>query len=250
MQLQPLKNKIALITGSAQGLGAEIAKSLAEDGASIILHDRDEERLNSVVQEISQAGGNVLQLISADLSLSSAADNIVGQLQPNSIDILVNNAGIAPVSPFANVDEALFDAMANVNMRSVFFLTQKLLPKINDGGRIINISSSLKKTYAEGFITYVSIKGFIEAFTKYLAGEVGGRAITVNAISPGAINTGLNPWFESAEGRSTLLKDQALKTLGVPTNIAHAITFLAGPKADWISGAIIDVDGGFKLTAS
>lgn len=138
--------------------------------------------------------------------------------------------------------------MIDINMRAVFFISQKLLPSINDGGRIINISSSLKKTYAPGFITYVAIKGFIEAFTKYLAGEIGGRGITVNAISPGAINTGLNPWFESDEGKETLLKDQALKTLGKPSYISDAVAFLASDQAAWISGAIIDVDGGFKLT--
>lgn len=119
---------------------------------------------------------------------------------------------------------------------------------MNDGGRIINISSSLKKTYAPGFITYVSIKGFIEAFTKYLAGEIGGRGITVNAISPGAINTGLNPWFETEEGIKVLLNDQALKKLGQPSYISDAVAFLASEQASWISGAIIDVDGGFKLT--
>ncbi|HAY0630489.1 TPA: SDR family oxidoreductase [Serratia marcescens] len=248
MQAKPLAGKIALITGSAQGLGAVIAKSLALEGAAVILHDRDEARLQAIAAEITQAGGTVQEVIGADLSLADAPDDIVRRLKAPSLDILVNNAGIAPVKPFADVDEPLFDTMIAVNLRAVFFLSQKLLPKINDGGRIINVSSSLKKTYADGFITYVAIKGFIEAFTKYLAGELGGRGITVNAISPGAINTGLNPWFESEEGRSVLLKNQALKRLGAPENIADAMTFLAGPKAAWLTGAIIDVDGGFQLT--
>lgn len=248
MQAKPLAGKIALITGSAQGLGAVIAKSLALEGAAVILHDRDEARLQAIAAEIAQAGGTFQELIGADLSLADAPEDIARRLKAPSLDILVNNAGIAPVKPFADVDESLFDTMIAVNLRAVFFLSQKLLPKINNGGRIINVSSSLKKTYADGFITYVAIKGFIEAFTKYLAGELGGRSITVNAISPGAINTGLNPWFESEEGRNALLKNQALKTLGAPKNIADAMTFLAGPKAAWLTGAIVDVDGGFQLT--
>lgn len=246
--MKKLTGKIALITGSARGIGAVIAKQLASEGASIILHDLETASLEETANEIRSAGGIVQQLIQADLSHHDAGDTIANSLNVDKIDILVNNAGIAPVKLFEEIDQKTFDAIIDINLRAVFFISQKLLPHINDGGRIINISSSLKKTYAPGFITYVAVKGFIEAFTKYLAGEIGNRGITVNAISPGAIDTGLNPWFQTDEGRAILLKDQALKLLGQPAYISDAVTFLASPQSEWISGAIIDVDGGFKLT--
>ncbi|NTZ88993.1 SDR family oxidoreductase [Burkholderia metallica] len=247
MSFRPLENQVALVTGSGRGIGAAIAKRLASNGASIVLLDMNASAIDQVAEEIVTAGGTVLRKIQADLSNADVADAVAVQLSGDTIDILVNNAGIAPVSSFVEITAGQFDSMVAINMRSVFFLTQALLPRIRDGGRIINISSSLKKTYAPGFIAYVSIKGFIEAFTKYLAGEIGTRGITVNAISPGAINTGLNPWFDTDEGKATLLKDQALKTLGMPEYIADAAAFLASPNSNWISGAILDVDGGFKL---
>lgn len=247
MSSLPLKNKTALITGSAQGIGAVIAKQLAHDGATIILHDLNITAAQQVAEEIRMAGGTVSQMIMADLSHPDAGDLVSQALGSARIDILVNNAGIAPVKTFEEMDAATFDKMLNINLRAVFFLTQKLLPHIQEGGRIINLSSSLKKTYVPGFIAYVAIKGFIEAFTKYLAGEVGIRGITVNAISPGAINTGLNPWFDTQEGKNTLLKDQALKSLGSPEYIADVVSFLSSAKACWISGTIVDVDGGYKL---
>nr|WP_315027932.1 SDR family oxidoreductase [uncultured Chryseobacterium sp.] len=244
-----LTGKTALITGAGRGIGAHIAKRLALEGALVVLHDLEIQSLEVTANDIRASGGIVQQLIQADLSNHEAGDIIVQALNVKKIDILVNNAGIAPVKSFQEVDQKMFNAMVDINMRAVFFISQKLLPYINNGGRIINISSSLKKTYAPGFITYVSIKGFIEAFTKYLAGEIGERGITVNAISPGAINTGLNPWFDTEEGKAVLLNDQALKILGQPSYISDAVTFLASDQAQWISGAIIDVDGGFKLTA-
>lgn len=247
MSSLPLTNKVALITGSAQGIGAVIAKQLARDGASIILHDLNATAAQQVAEEIQAEGGTVLQILQNDLARPDAAELIIQALLPTPIDILVNNAGIAPVKSFLEVDSVTFDKMVDINLRAVFFLTQQLLPHMRDGGRIINVSSSLKKTYAPGFIAYVAIKGFIEAFTKYLAGEIGARGITVNAVSPGAVDTGLNPWFKTPEGKNTLLKDQALKTLGRPEYIADAVSFLASAKADWISGAVVDVDGGFKL---
>lgn len=247
MSSLPLNNKVALITGSAQGIGAVIAKQLARDGASIILHDLNATAAQQVAEQIQADGGTVLQILQNDLARPDAAELIIQALLPTPIDILVNNAGIAPVKSFLEMDGVTFDKMVDINLRAVFFLTQQLLPHMRDGGRIINVSSSLKKTYAPGFIAYVAIKGFIEAFTKYLAGEIGARGITVNAVSPGAVDTGLNPWFKTPEGKNTLLKDQALKTLGRPEYIADAVSFLASAKADWISGAVIDVDGGFKL---
>ncbi|AQX84315.1 SDR family NAD(P)-dependent oxidoreductase [Elizabethkingia miricola] len=245
--MNELTDKVALVTGAGRGIGATIAKRLALEGASVILHDIEKTSLEETANEISSAGGIVQQIIQVDLSKHDAGEIIAKELSIDKIDILVNNAGIAPVKSFQEVDQELFNAMIDINLRAVFFISQKLLPHINDGGRIINISSSLKKTYAPGFITYVGIKGFIEAFTKYLAGEIGERGITVNAISPGAIDTGLNPWFETNEGKDTLLKDQALKMLGKPEYISDAVAFLASKQAGWISGAIIDVDGGFKL---
>ncbi|ATL43253.1 SDR family oxidoreductase [Elizabethkingia sp. HX WHF] len=245
--MNKLTDKVALVTGAGRGIGATIAKRLALEGASVILHDIEKTSLEETANEISSAGGIVQQIIQVDLSNHDAGEIIAKELSIDKIDILVNNAGIAPVKSFQEVDQELFNAMIDINLRAVFFISQKLLPHINDGGRIINISSSLKKTYAPGFITYVGIKGFIEAFTKYLAGEIGERGITVNAISPGAIDTGLNPWFETNEGKDTLLKDQALKMLGKPEYISDAVAFLASKQAGWISGAIIDVDGGFKL---
>ncbi|WP_278550950.1 SDR family NAD(P)-dependent oxidoreductase [Elizabethkingia bruuniana] len=245
--MNELTDKVALVTGAGRGIGATIAKRLALEGASVILHDIEKTSLEETANEISSAGGIVQQIIQVDLSKHDAGEIIAKELSIDKIDILVNNAGIAPVKSFQEVDQELFNAMIDINLRAVFFISQKLLPHINDGGRIINISSSLKKTYALGFITYVGIKGFIEAFTKYLAGEIGERGITVNAISPGAIDTGLNPWFETNEGKDTLLKDQALKMLGKPEYISDAVAFLASKQAGWISGAIIDVDGGFKL---
>jgi NAD(P)-dependent dehydrogenase (short-subunit alcohol dehydrogenase family) len=138
-----LKNKTALITGASRGIGAAIATRLAADGAHVILHYGTGEAEARGVAESIKAKGGTAELVQADLSRAEGPKQLAERVKSAKVDILVNNAGVAPFASIAEMDEATFDTLANVNMRSLFFVTQKLLPKIPDGGRIINISSAV-----------------------------------------------------------------------------------------------------------
>ena len=167
---------------------------------------------------------------------------------PASIDVLVANAGILISKPFAETTEDDFDSLFDTNVKGVFFLVQKALPRLRDNGRIVTLSSGLSRFANPMFTAYSATKGAIDVMTRVLAQELGARGITVNAIAPGAVDTDMNAsWLRSEDGRAMLMSRQALKHIAVPPDIADAIAFLAGPDSRWITGQRIEASGGSSL---
>jgi 3-oxoacyl-[acyl-carrier protein] reductase len=244
---QTLQHKTALVTGASRGIGAAIAKRLAAEGAHVILHySAGVEEAKQVQAEIVKAGGKA-DLVQADLAQANGPTQLAQQVKASTIDILVNNAGVAPFASIDQTDEATFDQLANVNMRSLFFVTQKILPKIPEGGRIINTSSSVSRIYFPGIPAYSATKGFVDVLTLHLAADLGKRNITVNAVAPGAIDTRMSAWIHGDGGKETLQQIQALPGIGQPEHIAGVVAFLAGPDGVWTTGQVIDASGGTKL---
>ena len=248
---QPLAGQLALVTGASRGIGAAIAQRLAHDGADVILHyGKGQAEAEVVAQSIRQLGRQAW-LVQADLAQTDGyktlSQQINQQINPKHIHILVNNAGITPYAPFADTDEATFDLVANVNMRSPYFITQQLLPLIPDGGRIIMLSSLVARAYFEGIPAYAGTKGFIDVITLHLAAELAPRRITVNAVAPGAIDTRLSAWLHEPGGDAQREAMQALPGVGQPHHVAGVVAFLAGPDGEWTTGQVIDASGGSRL---
>ncbi len=244
---QVLSGKTALVTGASRGIGAAIAKRLAADGAEVILHyGSGATEAQQVADEIKRSGGKA-STVQADLAAADGAEKLAERVLAKRVDILVNNAGVAAYVAFDQMDAAAFDEMANINMRSLFFVTQKLLPRIPDGGRIVNLSSLVTRTYFPGIPAYSATKGFVDVLTLHLAAELGKRKITVNAVAPGAIDTRMATWIHAPGGAQTLAQIQALPGIGQPEHIAGVIAFLVGPDGAWTTGQIIDASGGSKL---
>jgi 3-oxoacyl-[acyl-carrier protein] reductase len=242
-----LKGKVALITGASRGIGAAIAKRLASEGAEVILHySSSEAEVHAVAAHIKAKGG-VASVLQADLSKLDGATVLASRVKAKSIDILVNNAGVAPFASIEEMDEATYDSLSNVNMRSVFFVTQKILPKIPNGGRIINVSSAVARVSFPGIPAYSATKGFVDVLTLQLAAELGKRNITVNAVAPGAIDTQMSAWIHGPGGKETLEQIQALSGIGKPEHVAGVVAFLAGPDSAWTTGQIVDASGGTKI---
>ncbi|MGB5821550.1 MAG: SDR family NAD(P)-dependent oxidoreductase, partial [Saonia sp.] len=198
--MKTLENKIALVTGSSRGLGKEMALRLAEKGANIVLtYHSNEIAAQETVHAIESLGSKALALKldtgvvdSFDAFFIDLKREMKSQWDTQQIDILVNNAGIIPQAPIATMDEEAFDRVTNIQYKGVFFLTQKALGLLNDGGRVINISTGLTRFSLPAHAAYAAAKSAVETFTKYLAKELGSRKITVNIVAPGAINTDVN----------------------------------------------------------
>ncbi|KPF69389.1 short-chain dehydrogenase [beta proteobacterium AAP99] len=244
---KPLLHKIALVTGASRGIGAAIAKRLAADGAEVILHyGSGATEAQAVAAEIRAAGGKA-STVQADLAAADGPAKLAEAVSSPRIDILVNNAGVALFAGVDTMSEADFDRQANVNMRSLFFITQKLLPRIPDGGRIINLASAVTRIAFPGIPAYAATKGFVDVLTLQLAAELGKRNITVNAVAPGAIDTQMSSWIHGPGGHETVAQIQALPGIGQPAHVAGVVGFLAGPDGAWTTGQIVDVSGGTKL---
>jgi 3-oxoacyl-[acyl-carrier protein] reductase len=243
----PLKQKVALVTGASRGIGAAVARRLAAQGAQVIVHyGASKEEASQVVADIEKAGGKA-RLLQADLAALDGADRLNAALGDQPIDILVNNAGVAPFASIAETDATTFDRLANVNMRSLFFVTQKVLPRMPDGGRIVNVSSAVTRIAFPGIPAYSATKGFVDVLTLQLAAELGARNITVNAVAPGAIDTQMSAWIRQPGGTDMLKQIQALPGVGQPEHVAGVVAWLVGPDGAWTTGQVIDVSGGTKL---
>jgi len=248
---------IALVTGGSRGLGRNTALKLAGKGNDVILTYRSNRaEADDVVAQIENLGRKAcaLQLDVADSSRFAAfAENVRTQLaerwQRERFDFLVNNAGIGAHASFADTTEAQFDELVNIHFKGVFFLTQKLLPLIADGGRIVNISTGLARFSLPGYAAYASMKGAIEVLSRYLAKELGPRGIAVNVVAPGAIETdfGGGAVRDNADLNRYVAAQTALGRVGVPDDIGGVIASLLSPDNRWINAQRIEASGGMFL---
>jgi NAD(P)-dependent dehydrogenase (short-subunit alcohol dehydrogenase family) len=246
--------KIALITGGSRGLGRNTAIHLARSGVDVVLtYHSNKAEADSAVAEIESLGRKAaaLQLDTGDVaSFEAFAASLRDTLKTNwdhvTIDYLVNNAGIGLHVPFAEATEADFDRLTNIHFKGVFFLTQKLLPMINDGGKIVNLSSGLARFAYPGASIYGSLKGAVEVLTRYLAKELGPRRIAVNAIAPGAIETdfGGGRVRDNAELNKQIAANTAMGRVGLPDDVGGAISALLVGETGWVTGQRIEVSGG------
>jgi NAD(P)-dependent dehydrogenase (short-subunit alcohol dehydrogenase family) len=249
--------KIALVTGSSRGLGKNTALALAKKGVSAIITYRNSEaEAKSVISQIEAMGGKAVAL-HLDTSNIKTFDAFVAQVkqslqniwQTEQFDFLVNNAGIGIHAPFAQTTEDEFDRLFNTHVKGVFFLTQKLLPSIKDGGRIVNLSSGLARFTYPGYAAYASAKGAIEVLTRYLAKELGHRQIAVNTIAPGAIATDFagGAVRDNPDINSFIASQTALGRVGEPDDIGDAIAALLSEENRWVNAQRIEVSGGQSL---
>jgi NAD(P)-dependent dehydrogenase (short-subunit alcohol dehydrogenase family) len=250
-------SKIALVTGGSRGLGKEMAINIAKKGFDVILtfNTKKDEALEVVaaIQKMGQKAA-AMQLNTGDLKsfdgfyekLKSVLENT---FNTQRFDFLINNAGIALYAPFAETTEEQFDSILNIHYKGVYFLTQKGLKYINDGGRIINISSGLARTSFPGSSVYGSMKGAIEVLTRYMAKELGSRGIAANVVAPGAIETdfGGGRVRDNKEMNAQIAGITALGRVGLPDDIGGVVAFLCTEDAKWINGQRIEVSGGMIL---
>jgi len=251
------ETKIALVTGGSRGLGRNTAIHLARKGIDTVLTYRSSQtEAEAAVREIEALGGKAvaLQLDTSDTSAFPAfAETLKAALEEDwgreTIDFLVNNAGTGLHKPFAETTEADFDALMNVHVKGVFFLTQALLGSIADGGRIVNISSGLARFSLPGASAYGTMKGAVEVMTRYLARELGPRGIAANVVAPGAIETDFNGGRvrDDAELNRMVGSMTAMGRAGLPDDIGGAISSLLAGENGWMTGQRIEVSGGMFL---
>jgi NAD(P)-dependent dehydrogenase (short-subunit alcohol dehydrogenase family) len=232
-----LSGRIALVTGATSGIGKAAAVKLAEHGATVLVHGRDVSRGAGVVDQIQQAGGHA-RFIAADLSDPAAIAQLAAEA--GRVDILVNNAGSSWFGPSSELDTATYDRLFDGNVRSAYLLTAALAPGMagNGGGVIINLSSMVATVGLHGAAAYSATKAALVAMTRSWAAEYGASGVRVNAVAPGPVFT------EGAKSTIALGKTTLLSRAAQPQEIAETIAFLASPRAGYITGATIPVDGG------
>ena len=244
-----LKDKVALVTGSARGIGREIALTLAREGADLLLTDIDEAGIDQLAQEIKALGNKALA-VKADVADPLAVEELVakGMAEFGRLDILVNNAGIARDNLIIRMKDEEWDQVLTVNLKSAFLLSRavgKIMLK-QKSGRIVNISSVVGLMGNPGQVNYAASKAGLIGFTKSLARELASRGITVNAVAPGFIQTAMTDKLPP-EARDRLAAAIPLGFLGEPRDVAQAVAFLAGDSARYLTGQVINVDGGMVM---
>ena len=246
--------KIVIVTGSSRGLGASTALKCAERGMGVIVtYNSNPEKADEVVSTIVEMGGKAVAL-KLDVADSRSVPEFRGAVQAQlkavwgreSFDYLVNNAGYGLYAPFSTVTEEQFDGLFEVHLKGPFFLTQALLPLMEDGGHIINMTSATSRVATAGVSPYASFKGGLEVLTRYMAKEFGERRIRANSVAPGAIRTelggGLNNDFEAMLAGQT-----ALSRVGEPEEIGGVIASLLSEESRWINAQNIEVAGGYII---
>ncbi|MGW3988017.1 SDR family oxidoreductase [Streptomyces sp. NPDC004830] len=249
------EGKTALVTGGSRGIGRAISRRLAREGALVAVHyGHDEAAAERTVKEIEADGGRAFP-VHAELGVPGDADTLwaafdralAAQQAPDGLDILVSNAGITLPKPFAQVTEADYDRVFAINTKAPFFVIQRGLDRLRDGGRIITISSVATRVAFPPIVSYTMTKAALDYLTLSLAQELGSRGITVNAVAPGYTETEINPTLSIPEIRRRYSDASVFKRLGDPADIADVVSFVASDDARWVTGQWIDASGGAHL---
>jgi NAD(P)-dependent dehydrogenase (short-subunit alcohol dehydrogenase family) len=256
MEHLSMKDKTAVITGGSRGLGRNTAVNMARRGVDVIFSYRAQgAEADSLIREV-EAEGRRAAGFQIDTGEVRSFDGFVAGVRQTlegwgrqRFDYLVNNAGNSLHKPFEQTTEAEFDGIVNVHFKGVYFLTQRLLPLLNDGGRIINVSSGLARVSLPGTSVYGAAKGAVEVLTRYLARELGPRRITVNVVAPGAIQTDFSGGMvrDNLEYNKRVADMTALGRAGLPDDIGPMIAALLGDENRWVNGQRIEVSGGMLL---
>ncbi len=245
-----LNGKVALVTGASRGIGRAIATALAAEGAKVAINYAGNEKAAQETKAAVEAAGSEALLIKADVSDAESADNMVKEAAEHfgCIDILVNNAGITRDGLLARMKNEDFEAVINTNLKGVFYCTKaaaKLMMK-KKSGRIVNVSSVVGITGNAGQANYAAAKAGVIGFTKSVAKELASRGITANAVAPGFIETDMTAVLPD-KVKEDLIKSVPLGKLGQAENVADAVVFLASEKASYITGQVINIDGGMVM---
>jgi len=239
-------NKVAIVTGASRGIGAAVAERLAGDGFTVVVnYSGDAKSAEALARKIEGKGGRALTA-KADVSDSNAVLGMFDAAEAafGGVDVLVNNAGIMKLEKLADSDDALFDQHIAVNLKGTFNTLREAAKRLQDGGRIINFSTSVVGTKLETYGVYAATKAAVEMLTAILSKELRGRSITVNAVAPGPVATDLFLNGKSPELIGRFAKMNPLERLGTPQDIAATVSFLVGPDGAWINGQTLRANGG------
>lgn len=249
--------KIAIVTGGSRGLGKSMCLHIADKGHDVLLTYRsNKDEADAVVSEIQNKGRKAAALrldVGDSASFGAFAESVKTVLSDvwgrDSFDFLVNNAGIGISAPINETTEEQFDTLYNIHLKGVFFLTQKLLPLMADGGSIVNVSTGLARFSLPGYAAYASMKGAIEVLTRYMAKELGPKGIRVNVIAPGAIETDFDGGAvrDNEQINEFIASQTALGRAGLPDDIGSSVAALLSDDTRWISGQRVEVSGGMFL---
>jgi 3-oxoacyl-[acyl-carrier protein] reductase len=243
-----LVGKIALVTGASRGIGEGIARRLAESGATVLCAARSADRITTLADEITAAGGRA-EAVALDITAPDAREKVKELIARHErIDILVNNAGITQDDLFIRMKPEAWDAVIRTNVDSLFAITQEVVKKMirTRWGRVINISSIVGMMGNPGQVNYAASKAAIIGFTKALALEIGSRGITVNAIAPGFIQTAMTETM-TEEAKKALEEKIAARRLGTIDDVAWGVVFLASEQAGYITGTVLNISGGLYV---
>lgn len=238
--------KVAIVTGGSRGIGAAIAERLAGDGFTVVInYAGGAAEAEALAGKIEKAGGRAITA-QADVSNPAAVARLFDMADAafGGVDVLVNNAGIMRLAAIAEADDALFDSQMAINLKGTFNTLREAARRLRTGGRIVNLSSSQTAMLSPSYGLYAATKAAVEALTHVLSKELRGRNITVNAVAPGPTATKLFLDGKTKEVIDHLTKLAPLERLGQPTDVAAAVSFLAGPDGAWINGQVLRTNGG------
>jgi 3-oxoacyl-[acyl-carrier protein] reductase len=238
--------RIALVTGASRGIGAAVAKRLAADGYAVAVnYAGNEAAANATVAAIEQAGGRALA-VRADVASAADVKAMFATIEATlgRVDVLVNNAGILPYVTIAETTDDQFERTMAINVTGTFNTMREAATRVNDGGRIVNFSTSVLHMAPPTYGVYAATKGAVEALTRVFAKELRGRGITCNAVAPGPVATELFLNGKSEELIQQIAKSAPLERLGQPEDIAGVVAFLAGPDGAWVNGQVLRANGG------
>lgn len=245
-----LAGKTALVTGASRGIGRASALALAKAGAQVLVHySSGQKEADAVVEDIRKAGGRA-EKVGADLSTPNGPHELAKRVRGivgDRLDILVANAGISKAAAIEDTTVADFDQLFAVNVRAPYFLVQQLLPVMSKGSNVVFVSSLVARSSVGNLSAYAATKGAVSTLVRHFAAALGERGIRVNAVAPGVVDTDMSSFTKTETGQQVTLGMQALKRLAHPDDIAGAVAFLASDEARWITGDILQVDGGSRL---